>query len=334
MKKTFLPLSMVAILVLAGCGNDQGNNQVISKRFIHKYGYAVSESEWDANNYPGQIVTTLRSGVTITSTHENGVLHGPTTHTHPHSQTVEYLYLYNFGEVKKEIVYDSLGMPVHEKVKLSPQRFCITMWYGDGTPMSVEDFAGEELLDGEYFTINNDIESKVQRGIGMRTRRDQHGLLLAKDYFEDGYLHKKETFYPTGEPESISFFRMNKKDGERRVFSEGGEPLAVEEWIGGQLHGKAAYYKNGNKQVEVYFINDARNGLETHFIDGDRVEQEISWNNDRRHGPTKFYVNDAVAKTEWYYNGKLVPKKRYDDLIFIDQMVTQGSAEFNEKKGL
>lgn len=330
MNKYLFSLPLAVGLILAGCNGDGNNNQVISKRYIHKYGYAVSQSEWENNKYPGQMITSLRDGVTITATYENGQLHGPTTHTHPHSQTIKHYYLYNFGELKKEVSYDSLGMPIEEKVQLSPHRYCVTKWYGDGTPMSIEDFAGDELLDSQYFTLGNEVESKVERGIGLRTLRDQNGVLLAKDHFDAGYLTRKETFYSNGSPESVTHYHFNKKTGERLAYAQNGSPLAEEEWVDNQLHGKATYFANGKKHIEVFFINGARNGIETHFIDGEEVEQEIHWIFDRRHGPTKFYVGDNVAKTEWYYDGKLVSKRHFDELDQMDQMITQASAGFSE----
>ena len=329
MKKIFYSLPIAAGLVLSGCGGDNNGNEVISKRYIHKYGYAVSKAEWDANHFPGQVVTTMRDGVTITATYEDGQLHGPTTHTHPHSQTVQYYFLYHFGKLKKELVYNSLGMPVREKVQLSPHRECITMWYGDGTPMSMEDYTNEELLDGQYFSLNNEIESRVERGSGVRSRRDQHGSLLSKDYFDAGYLTKIEAFYPNGSPESTTHYVMNKREGTRVVFAPNGHYLAQEEWVNDKLHGKAIYFNNGYKQMEVYFVNGTRSGVETHFIDGEHIEQEIHWIRDRRHGPTNFFVSDAVAKTEWYYDGKMVSKKRFDELDAFDKMISQGPIDLN-----
>ncbi len=333
MKKFLFSLPLAAGLILAGCGNDNGNSQVISKRYIHKYGYAVSESEWDANNYPGQVITSLRDGVTITATYENGMLHGPCTHTHPHSQTVQHYYLYNQGELKKEVAYDSLGMPTEEKVQLSPHRYCVTRWYGDGTPMSTEDFADDELLDGKYYSLNNDVESTVERGIGLRVRRDQNGTLISRDFIDKGYLTKREAFHANGNQESITHFKMNSKNGEREVYTASGLPLAVENWINGTLHGKATYYNNGKKQVEVNFVNGARNGVETHFVDGDQIEQEIHWTYDKRHGPTKFYVGDNIAKTEWYYDGKAVSKRRFDELTQLDLMITN-APRFNSESNV
>ena len=198
MRKFLFSIPVAAGLVLAGCGDNGGSDQVISTRYIHKYGYAVSQSEWDASHYPGQVITNLRNGVTITATYEGGALHGPCTHSHPHSQTIQHYYLYNQGELKKEVTYDVLGMPIGEKVQLSPHRYCITKWYGDGTPMSIEDFASEELIEGKYYTLNNDIESKVERGVGLRIRRDQNGTLVSKDTIDKGYLTKRESFHLSG----------------------------------------------------------------------------------------------------------------------------------------
>jgi len=330
MNKLFLSLPIVATLLLSGCGSEQNNGEVISKRYVHKYGYAVSQSEWESNNYPGQVITTMRNGVTITSTYEDGLLNGPSTHTHPHSQTVQHFYLYEYGDLKKEVIYDALGMPIREKTQLSPHRCSITMWYGDGTPMSTEDYADDELLDGKYFTLNNELESSVERGNGLKTRRDQHGTLLSKNHIEAGYLTKKETFYSNGNLEEVAFYKMNQRNGERKVYTEAGDSLAVEEWVNNQIHGKATYFVNGNKQTEVYFLNGARNGIETQYIDGQTVEKEIAWNNDQRHGPTKFFVADNLAKTEWYYNGKLVGKRRYDELLAMENMAIQAAEQFND----
>jgi len=329
MRKHLFSLPIAAILLLSGCGSDSDQNQVISKRFIHKYGYAVSKEEWQSNKYPGQVITNLRSGVTVTATYENGSLHGPCTHTHPHSQTVQHFYQYNLGSLIKEITYDSMGMPIREQVQLSPQRSCITQWYADGNPMSVEDYTREELIEGEYFTMLNETESKVERGIGLRIRRNQLGALLSKDHFDAGYMVKREAFYPSGTPESVAHFRMNTMQGERSSYTEKGEPLAQEEYVDGALHGKATYYLNGYKQAETFYLKGAKNGLETHFIDGEAIEEEILWYNDRQHGPAKFYV-DGVAKIDWYYDGKKVSKRRYDELEQLDQMISQASSSFKD----
>ena len=66
--------------------------------------------------------------------------------------------------------------------------------------MCVEEFVGEELLEGQYFTPTNDSESRVEKGQGTRVCRDPNGPLLFKEVIEKGYAIRKETFYPNGLP--------------------------------------------------------------------------------------------------------------------------------------
>jgi len=86
MKRSSLFLIPLCNVLLIKCqtSNKDKNDNVVSQRYIHKYGYDVSKEEWESTGYPGQVVTTLRNGVTLTSSYENGVLHGPTTYTFPH----------------------------------------------------------------------------------------------------------------------------------------------------------------------------------------------------------------------------------------------------------
>lgn len=331
MKKYTLPLLPIALtLILSSCGSDNNNGQVISKRYVHKYGYAVSQNEWEKNQYPGQIITTLRDGITITAAYENGVLHGPCTHTHPHSQTVQYYYLYNQGNLVKELTYDTIGMPISEKVQISPQRYTITQWYNDGTPLSVESFTGDELIEGEYFTTTNEVASRVERGTGVRIYHDRLGNLLSKDKIQNGYLAKRDTFYPNGMPQSTAIYVAGQLHGEKTTYSESGDPLLVEEYANGVLHGKTTQFIAGLKQKEIYYLDGMRNGPEIHYIDGEKIEEEILWSNDKRHGPTKFFVDGLASQIEWYYEGQAVSQRKYEDLSQLDHMISEASVDFED----
>ncbi len=311
---------MFTLLAVCGCQKQNNSDNVVSQRYIHKYGYAVSQQEWIAKNYPGQVVTVLKNGSTITSTYENGVLNGPQTHSYPHSQIIENYFFYNQGNLVKEMKYDPRGMPLKETTQLSSTRHATTLWYADGTPMSIEEYANDELMDGQYFTTTNELESRVDKGNGLRVRRDQKGLLLSKDKMEQGYLAKRESFYTIGTPESIANYIKGKLHGEKKSFSETGEPIAVEEYINGMLHGRSIYYKNGNKSHEVSFIEGKKNGVEVHFLDGDKVSEEISWEDDMEHGATTYYI-DGEAQTQWYYSGKPTSEKRFNDMLRIDRKI-------------
>ena len=319
--KLFALFGILNLLLLCGCKDDNKDDNVISERYIHKYGYAVSKQDWEEKNYPGQIITDLSNGVTITATFENGLKHGPTTYTFPHSQAIEHYFLYNQGNRVKEISYDSAGIPVKEWVQLSPTRYSITRWYSQGSPMAVEEFVGQELLEGQYLTIVNDLESRVEKGVGEAIRRDCNGVLLARELFEEGYAVKKEAFYPNGAPESIAYYYLNSLHGEKRTFAQNGEPLAIEEWVNGQLHGKSTYFKNGNRYLEIAYLYGQKNGIERHFVDADMISQEITWENDLKHGPSVFYA-DGKAEYHWFYAGESVSKRKYDEMTDMDQVIS------------
>ncbi|MFI5333920.1 MAG: toxin-antitoxin system YwqK family antitoxin [Chlamydiales bacterium] len=318
-------------IALCGCKNKSQENEVISQRFIHKYGYDVSKTEWNEKRYPGQVVTAMRDGVLITSSYENGLLHGPTTRTYPHSQIVEALSLYNQGNVVKEILYDIKGMPIRERVQLSPVRYALTLWYADGTPKSVEEYAGGELLEGQYFTTTNEVEARVEKGNGKKIGRDEKGVLLLSEDIKQGYTTKRETFFPNGAPESITHFSSGKLHGERRTFLATGEPLLIEEWVDGKRHGKTTIFNSGTKISEIFYLDGMKNGLETHYLDGEVISQQIHWENDQRHGPSTYFVGNNT-KIEYYYDGAVVDKKIYDSQVKLDEMISHISPELRDIK--
>jgi len=324
-----LPSSCLFVAILAflsSCQKNEDENPVVSQRYIHKLGYAVSQDEWESRNYPGQVVSTLRDGVTITTTYEHGILHGPCTYTYPHSQTVETYYLYNTGNLVKEIKYDRNGMPMREEVRLSPSRYSVTTWYAAGSPLSIEEYASDELVEGQYFNANNETEARVDKGNGKRIMRDVNGVLLSCDVIEKGYLVKRESFFSNGAPESTCTYANAMLDGQRRTFSQDGEPLAIEEWKNGRLHGLATYFDNGMKAAEISYLDGQKNGVERHYFDGEIISQEISWENDKRHGTSVYYV-DGHTRTEWYYDGELVTQQRFAELDRLDEMISQISPD-------
>ncbi len=309
-------------LSLTACHKDNKENNVVSQRYVHKYGYAVAKDEFVERKYPGQVITVLKNGVTTTSTYENGHLDGPSTHTFPHSQTVENYFLYKQGNLVKQISYDISGMPLREEVQLSPTRHASTRWYADGTPMCTEEYAGEELVEGQYFNRLNDVEARVAKGQGSRVTRDLQGILVAQEEIEEGYITKRQTFYANTSPESIAYYYRGALNGEKKVFNEKGEPISVKEYVAGKLHGKATFYKNGAKTVEIYYLDGVKNGLEIHYTDGAAISQEILWENDRKHGPSKYYV-DGIAQVEYFYDGSPVSENKWQELNHLDQMIGQ-----------
>lgn len=319
--KRYAFLTLLALSAVS-C-NKQDQNTIVSQKYVHKYGYAVSQGEWLEKNYPGQVVTHLADGSTITATYENGMLHGPTTKTYPSSQTVKEYSLYNEGLLVKEITYDPSGMPVAEKTQVSPTRTSLTLWYEGGAPLLIEEYVGKQLLEGQYFSQNHEVEYRITQGNGTRTERSSTGTLLSRADYQDGWMTQQETFYPSGTPASVSHFIQGVLNGEKRVFAETGEPVSAENYVDGQLHGKAIYYDHGNKRQETQYRFGEKQGLERHFISGDILSQEINWENNLKHGPATFYI-DQEPQVQWFYEGSQVSKRKYDELTELDALLFRG----------
>ncbi len=319
----FLSLVVVSQLALTGCGKSVKSSSIVSQTYQHAYGHTVSKDEFETRKYPGQVITLLKSGVTITATYEDGVLHGPCTHTFPHSNTIETYLLYNKGNLVKKLTYSVKGLPLQEEVRLSPTRYTMTTWYMDGNPKSIEEHSSKELLEGKYFAPQTgELESQVIKGEGERIVRNAEGRLLFKDKISGGYLTEQNSFYPNGYPESIAHYYQGKLEGEMKIFAENGEPLAVKNYHNHQLHGKVILFQNGAPQVESSYVEGLKQGPELHYVDGEKVSQELHWMQGKLHGPSKYYVGDLV-KVEYFYDGKAVSVEKWRELDKLDQMVAR-----------
>lgn len=315
MNMKLLPMVGLLLVGLYGCNSSNKTKQadVVSQRYIHKYGYDVSKDEWNSNHYPGQIVTTLKNGITIVSAYEDGVLHGPTSCSYPYSQTLETLQIYEKGHLVKKTSFDIKGVPQKEELFLSPGHVKAKLWYSTGTPMCVEERLDDVLLEGEYYTLQNELESKVENRAGIKTLRSQDGSLLAKETISQGGVAARETFHINNTPHTIVSFRNGLLHGEKRMFGITGEPILVENYECGELQGACTYYQNGYKYQETPYRHGKKHGIERQYIDGESLVEETEYYDGLKHGPSTFYV-DGLSKTEWYYNNEFVSKGKFEEL--------------------
>jgi antitoxin component YwqK of YwqJK toxin-antitoxin module len=319
MKKRRALLIASAGLVLSSCTPDDGRN-VISQRYIHKYGYDVSHDEWMSQQYPGQVLTTLRDGMTITETYEDGLLHGAKTTTYPHSQTIHSLEEYERGRLHKRITYSVRGVPQKEELFKSAAHIVATTWYPSGTPKSKEEFKEEILINGQYFTVSNETDSRVENGTGERTIRNQSGDLLSREVFNNYGITYIETYYPNNMPHTATSYDNGKIHGEKKVFAMSGEPLSVEGYTNGILDGVATYYQNGYKYLEIPYTEGNKNGLVRHYIDGETVVEETEYLYGIKQGPSIVYC-DGSARTTWYFEDRKVTRNQYEQLIQRRDMI-------------
>jgi antitoxin component YwqK of YwqJK toxin-antitoxin module len=324
MNKKLLPVVSILIMGLCGCTQQSNKNKksdVVSQRYIHKYGYDVSKDEWNNNHYPGQVVTTLKNGVTIASSYEDGVLHGTTSFTYPHSQTLESLQIYERGNLIKKTSFDIKGVPHKEEIFLSPGHLKSKIWYQSGTPMSVEEKLDSSLLNGEYYTLQNELESRIENGKGIKTQRNKDGLLVCKENFEFGNCVSKESYHPNGLPDTLTYYKNGQIHGEKKSFGPAGEPLFVENYNQGKLHGISTYFQNGYKYLESPYKFGKKEGVERQFIDGETLVEETEYHAGVKHGSSTFYC-DGISKSEWYYNNDFVSKAKFEELTDREKMIS------------
>ena len=323
--RTILSLFMASLL-LSGCFSSDSGNGIISQKFVHKYGFDVSEAEWEAREKEGQVVSVLKDGETVTNSYENGILHGVSTVTFPHSSIVEKLMVYNQGTLLKETVHDTIGVTISEDAYEFDDKKITTFWDDKGSPLSIEEYDGDLLVEGKYFTANHELEGQVEAGFGERYIRERSGSLLYRDLIENGAVSTRTNYHANGQIHSISHYHDYQLHGEQRKFTTKGQPLMDLNWNHGVLDGMKLVYRNGSKVSEIPYINGQRHGNELHFDDIGNLTANIEWKNDKKHG-SSYFVNNGTAETEWYYKGALVSQEKYEVLNSREELVADLSLD-------
>lgn len=322
-----IPLFLLGSLVFTACQSTNSIDQVVSQTFVHKYGFETSEEEWEAREKDGQVVTMLKNGVKVTRSYQNGQLHGPTTHTFPHSSIVEKLLVYDQGSLLKESINDAAGMPIREEVYEFDNRTIITLWDDKGVPLSIEEYDDEILMEGKYFTADHDLEGRVDSGSGERIKRDRTGLLISRDTIENGIIASRTTYHPNGNAHTISNYHDYQLHGPQLKYTASGKPLMELHWNHGVLDGSKVIYRNGSQVAVIPYINGQKHGVEFHYDDLGNLTAEIEWRNDKKHGATKLHTEDSTD-TEWFFKGQSVNAEKFKNLDGREKIIS----EFNDNE--
>ena len=316
-----------SLLILAGtvaffssCGNDKNKSEVVSQRHIHKYGYHVAPKEWEENDYPGQIITSFRNGQTVTETYADTLLHGPKTITYEHSQTVHIKEIYQKGILTKRTIYSIRGVPEKETVFKTPSHLYVTSWFSSGSPREKEEYIDGKLINGQYFSIANEIDSCVENGTGEKTFRNSSGDIIYKNVYTNYDIDYKETYHPNNTPHIITSYKNGKLHGEKKEFALSGEPLSVENYANGLKDGVCVFFQNGYKYKETTYSDGKKHGIEKLFIDGETLSEESEYKDGLRHGSSVVYC-DGVGRTYWYFNNQRVSKNVFDQYEQRDNMI-------------
>lgn len=311
--RTYIALGISTVaLISVGCQKKCCDEvPVVSSTYVHRYGVSVPSDFWEEAGQHGQVMSTLADGVVITRTYEGGLLDGDTTYSFPHSSQMEKRETYVQGKLVKEIVYFFDGTPRQETVfdPLSGVN-TVSVWYLNGTPKSVEHTSGNRILEGEYYTLQNQRDAHVEGGEGTRLIRDDYGQLLSTDTIRQGQLCLRTTYFPNGSPRESITYVDGLVSGEKRTYYPAGEPNSVEQWCDGSQHGVTLLYQHGEVYAEVPYVNGQKQGIEVRYRDGTEIVQEVNWERGRMHGPSTTYVEEC-ATTDWYHMGSPCTESDY-----------------------
>jgi antitoxin component YwqK of YwqJK toxin-antitoxin module len=316
--KTFSSLA-IALVCLTSCQQTKSSSssEVTTETYLHKYGVPLSKSSWKKRGENGQVITTQKSGITTKKSYTEGVLNGPTTQSFPFSDVISKTKNYKQGEQITEVIHYRNGNPQKKKVFLPEHLIKENSWYQTGAPRSIETNNGRWLKEGEYFTLNNTLESKVSNGLGTKTSRDSAGVLLSKEKIENGLTTLKTTYFKNGDPETISEYINGLEEGVKKIFTQGGVPIRIEEWSLGKQHGVTTLFQNGEKKIELIYVYGTLDGIEKRYREGNLLVEEVMWKNNERHGPTYSYLNGKKI-TYWYLNGRQVSQTIFDNTASIE----------------
>jgi antitoxin component YwqK of YwqJK toxin-antitoxin module len=309
-----------AAIIFTSC-NKPSQEDVISKRYIHKYDYDVPETQWFEKKCPGKILTTYRNGKTISESYEDSLLHGEKTISFERSQTIQIREVYKKGTLVKRTNYNSKGIPEEEIIYKSPTHQIITNWYATGSPKSKEEFKDNKLINGTYFSIANETDSCITNGNGEKTNRNSSGDILSKEVFSNFEIAYIETYHPNKTPHTIKSYDKGYLHGEVKEFTLSGEPLIVENYKHGQRHGISTRYQNGYKYQETTYYEGLKNGIEKFYIDGESLTEETLYKLGLKHGPSVTFYDDS-GTTCWYFNNQKVSKDTFDQYEERDMMIT------------
>ena len=187
-------------------------------------------------------------------------------------------------------------------------------WYEGGSPQAYEEHINGSLVNGEYYNVNHQVESRVDQSNGYRTYRDGLGQLEAIDTIENGQVIQNTAYHPDGTPAAVTPYVKGVIEGERKTYKPTGEPATVEQWSGNLQHGKTTVYEQGEKQAEVPYVNGVKHGVEKRYRADEVIAQEINWVEGQQDGPSHTYLGSS-KKTDWYFKGKSVPNKATYDVL-------------------
>jgi antitoxin component YwqK of YwqJK toxin-antitoxin module len=312
-----LPRSLYFLILLGSLSSCQNRNccdEVVCET-VHRYGVSLPPEDWSERGRCGQVVSMRKDGVAVTRNYDNGILHGECTYSFAHRDVIQKREMYEQGNLTQEQLHYTSGMPYKQTNYEGPGRQSMTIWYESGAPHAREIIDNGNLIQAEYYSMDQQLESNVENGNGLRTRRDGQGQLQSVDTIQNGQMVMSTTYHPNGAPAVITPYVNGMIEGDRRTYLPGGEPATIEKWRGNLQHGTSQEFEHGEKRAEVPYVNGRKHGIERRYRDdGQTLAQEITWVQGQKHGPTYSYIGNTKT-TDWYFRNRQVANKATFDMM-------------------
>ena len=293
--------------VLSACQTNTNSEEVVCET-IHTYGVPLAPQEWSERGQCGQVISKRKDGVTVTRNYDAGVLHGECFYSHPFRETIQKKEVYDRGTLKTEVIHYPTGVPQKQIDYDSNNRQLATTWFESGAPHSSEEIEGNQLIAGEYYAQNQQLDSRVEGGNGFRTKRGPGDELISVDTIQDGKMTVSTTYHSNGLPKAITPYVEGVIHGERRTYLHGGEPSTIETWKNNVQNGNTILFEHGEKRAELPYVDGVPHGIERRYQDDGKLIQEVTWVKGQKHGPAYTYLS-SKPQTDWYFKGQQVPNK-------------------------
>lgn len=308
--KRILVIGILSGFVFVGCAG-KGEKEIVRTSYYHPYGPQISEAEWKAEGCSGETSEVLLSGIEKRREYEGGALHGASSWSFPHSKVIEHTEEYEHGK-KVATVYNYMTGSPRLREDYQGDVTYVQAWYEDGTPRFMEEKKDGKVLNGQYFSIDGEREGYLVAGTGMKSNRDDSGLLLDTEKYAGGEIVEKTLYYKNGIKREELAFQDGKRHGVNKKFSDDGSPVVIHQWKEDKLDGKQTIFENGYLARTEMYQNGLKHGVEVRYKTGsNEIAQEISWDRGQKHGCSKSYFIDQTL-AEWYWNGNKVSQGQFE----------------------
>lgn len=150
-------------------------------------------------------------------------------------------------------------------------------------PVIIKEYSNDsDLADVRFYTPSGVLESegkmrgKEREGKWLYYHEDGKSIMSEENYVNGKLDGEYKTFYPTGEPTEIAYYKNGLLHGNYKKYSIKGFLYQDFNYAEGKLNGMAVYYsrKSGDLIKKGPFKDDQRVGTWENYVDGELVSTE------------------------------------------------------------